>query len=302
MKTLSFFYIIIAGVLWGTSGLFSHALTPYGFTPLHLAAVRGTVSFLLMATFLLIRRRTAFHLPKSALLLCAGCGLMLFGTSSAYYASMSLTSVSTAVVLMYTAPVLVMIFSISFLGERLTRLKLLSVGCMLAGCLLVSGVIGGMKFDLLGVLMGLLSGVTFATYNILTKVEMQRGYDPVSTSLYGYLFMGLFGLCASHPQSMPASIAKAPALTLPLLIGLGLFTVLIPYFLYTLALRDLPAGTASALSIVEPMSATVFSILFLKERLTRLSAIGMLLILLAVFLLSRAESGIHQKRKDSPTS
>ena len=58
---------------------------------------------------------------------------------------------------------------------------------------------------------------------------------------------------------------------------------------YTKAMRTLPAGTASALGIVEPMAATVFSIAFLDERLSVISVAGIILILLAVFLLGKAE-------------
>ena len=65
-----------------------------------------------------------------------------------------------------------------------------------------------------------------------------------------------------------------------------------PYVLYTLAMRTLPAGTASALAIVEPMSATVFGFM-IGETLTVFSGIGIVLILLAVFLLGRAESTVQ---------
>ena len=74
-----------------------------------------------------------------------------------------------------------------------------------------------------------------------------------------------------------------------LFVALGLITSIIPYFLFTIALRDISAGTASSLGILEPMSATLFSIAFLGEKLTVLSSIGMLFILSAVFMLGKAE-------------
>ena len=74
---------------------------------------------------------------------------------------------------------------------------------------------------------------------------------------------------------------------LPLFIGIGLTSGVIPYFLYTLSLKSLPVGTAASLAIVEPMSATVYSILFLHEPLSLPSVIGIIMILGAVFLLSK---------------
>ena len=60
-------------------------------------------------------------------------------------------------------------------------------------------------------------------------------------------------------------------------------------------MKDLPAGTASALGIVEPMAATVFSIVIFREKVTVFSVIGIALILTAVFLLGKAENEKKQK-------
>ena len=76
----------------------------------------------------------------------------------------------------------------------------------------------------------------------------------------------------------------------------GIVTCFLPYFLYNLAMKDLPAGTASALGIVEPMAATVFSIVIFKEEVSVFSVIGIILILTAVFLLGKAEDGGKEEK------
>ena len=60
-------------------------------------------------------------------------------------------------------------------------------------------------------------------------------------------------------------------------------------------MRDLPAGTASALGIVEPMAATIFSVIFLDESLGWISVIGILLILCAVFALGKSEDSTEKE-------
>ena len=76
-------------------------------------------------------------------------------------------------------------------------------------------------------------------------------------------------------------------------------TFVIPYFLYTLSLKYLPAGTASALSIVEPMAATVFGIIFLRQIPDIFAGIGIVLIILAVFLLGVAESRLDKSKENT---
>ena len=73
------------------------------------------------------------------------------------------------------------------------------------------------------------------------------------------------------------------------MIGLGICTFVLPYFLYTLSMRDLPAGTASALSIIEPLAATLFSVIIFKEKLSLTAILGTVLILAATVLLAKDE-------------
>lgn len=289
MKKRAMIYIILAGVLWGTSGIFVHYLSPYGFTSNQMTAMRATVSFLCILIYALIKDRSLFCIKPSQLLLFAGIGISLFFTGSCYFASMQLTSVSTAVVLMYAAPIYVMIFSVLFLKEKLTAVKLISVACMLVGCCLVSGIVGGFAFDARGLLLGLFSGISYAAYNVLTKICVQKRIKPITVTLYGFLFMAVIALSVMEPTSMLENIAAAPSVTLPMLIALGICTFVLPYLLYTLAMKELTASTASALAIVEPMAATLFSVALFGERLTLLSTAGILLILGAIVMIGKTE-------------
>lgn len=282
----SFFFIIIACTMWGTSGLFVNFLAPYGFSSLQMTAVRGTVSFILLAVVALIRKRSYFKVKPKQLFLYFLIGLFLFLTAYCYYSAMQmLNSVSTAVVLMYASPIYVLLFSIAFLGEKLSLWKAVSVGGMLVGCVLVSGVIGGGVFQLEGILVAVASGLTLAGYNIVTKICLMHNCEAGSATLYGFLFMSLISLCVSKPLEIGTIAATDPALLIPALIALGVVTYVVPYFLYTFSLTDIPAGTASALGILEPMSATLFSVILLHEELTVLPLIGILLIMASVILL-----------------
>lgn len=290
MKTKAFIYIVVAGLLWGTSGIFAHYMVPYGFDPLQITAIRGTVSFVGVFLFVFFAKRSLLKVKLLHLLLYIACGICLYLTASLYFTSMQLTSVSTAVVLMYTAPIYVVIVSVLFFGEKLTKMKLLSVIGMLVGCVLVSGALTGLAFDFLGVLIGAISGVTYAGYNIVTKLVIRKGGNPLSLTVYAFLTMSLIACIVSPPWEIVAVAAKAPLETVPLCIGIGVVTFILPYFFYTTALGALPAGTASALSIVEPMAATVFSVIFLAESIDLFAWIGIVLILFATVLLSREKA------------
>ncbi len=280
-------YISLASVLWGTSGIFVHYLAPYGVTALQMTFIRALVAFLCMAGYILLAGRELARTSIREVLLFIGSGLSFFMTATCYYHSMQLTSISTAVVLMYTAPIFVMIYSVLFLGEKLNFMKLLSVAGMLIGCGLVSGVIGGLKFDPVGIAIGFLSGISYASYNIITKIEMQKGINTAKANFYCFLFGLLAGCAVSNPVGLLGCIEKNPPVVIALSAGVGIIACILPYIFYTLALREIPAGTASSLGILEPMAATIFSILIFGEILSVYSFLGIVLILGSVFVLSR---------------
>ena len=60
MKNRAFIYIILAGVLWGTSGLFAHYLSPLGFSSVQMTGVRGIISAVALVVYALIKNKGFF--------------------------------------------------------------------------------------------------------------------------------------------------------------------------------------------------------------------------------------------------
>ncbi len=289
MKTLPYIYIILASVLWGTSGLFAGFLSKAGLTSIQMTGIRTSVAAVSMILYALIGNRRLFKATPKEIALFVLSGIALFLTGTFYFMAMQASSVSTAVVLMYTAPIFVMIYSVSVLGERLTPLKIFSVAIMLVGCCFVSGIIGGMVLNLRGIILGLLSGLAYSMYNIVTRIEMKNGSNPVSASMYCFILAAIIALFVSNPLGIVQTALKCGAGVSVVMLLCGVCTCILPYFFYTLALKSIPAGTASSLAITEPMAATIFSILFLGERPSVFSMFGIILIICSVFLLSRVK-------------
>ena len=289
VKRRAFIYIITAGVLWATSGLFVTDLSRFGLAPMQITAFRGLVAFLCLGAFVLIRDRRLFAFKLRDLPLLLLNGLALFVTSSSYYISMQKTSVSTAVVLMYMAPAYVMLFSVLVWRERFSALKGISLAGVLVGGGLVSGIVSGLKFDKIGILLGLLSGICYGAELVLSKMAMRRGYHPLTVTFYSFAVMAMLSVCVCHPIQAVTLVGKSPLPLIPLILLLGVITYVLPYLFCFFAMQTLPAGTASALCIVEPMAATIFSVLFLEESLDGFAIVGIVLILTSVFFLGKAE-------------
>lgn len=287
MRKKALIYIVLSGIFWGTSAIFANLLSPFGFSSPQMTAMRGVVAAVVMAIYVLIKDKSMFKVTPGQLFLFACGGLATFLSAIFYYESIKRASVSVAVMLMYTAPIFVMSYSVAFLGEKFTVKKAISVVCVLVGCILISGVLGGANFNFWGVVTGLLAGISYSTYNIIAKIQMDKRCNPLSATVYGFIFMAVFAvLCADMGNLFELASVK-PSVTYPLIIGIGIFTVALPYFLYTSSLKHIPVGTAATLGMIEPMTATIFGVTLFNDPLTPVSFCGIILILFAVFILAK---------------
>ena len=280
--------IILAGCFWGSMGIFVRKLAAYGFTPVQIVSIRITLAALIFSCLLLARDRAGFRisLRDLPLFLGLGFGSILFFTVC-YFTAITMMSLSTSAILLYTSPIWIMLMSVLFFREKLNRKKILALVLAFAGCVLVSG-ISGNGISLIGLLVGLGSGIGYGLYSILGTVALRR-YSPFTVTTYTFLFAAAGSLAVCNPADMVSTFSAAPDLPFLLLFCCltALVTAVIPFLAYTLGLQTVEASKAGIIATIEPMVATLIGILLFSEPLTVFSGLGILLILGAVILLNR---------------
>ena len=283
--------IILAGIFWGSMGIFVRKLGTYGFTSVQIVAIRITLAALVFSIVLFIRDRSGFRitLRDLPLFLGLGFGSILFFTVC-YFTAITIMPLSTAAILLYTSPIWIMLMSMLFFREKLNRIKLIALALAFAGCVLVSG-ISGEGITLIGLLIGLGSGIGYGLYSILGTIALRR-YSPYTVTTYTFLFAAAGSWLVCGPADMISKFTAAA--DLPFLLFFccltALVTAVIPFLSYTLGLRTVEASRAGILATIEPMVATLIGILVFAEPLTLLSGLGILLILAAVVLLNRKQN------------
>ena len=279
--------IILAGIFWGSMGIFVRRLAEYGFTPIQIVCIRVVLAALIFSVIQLVKDPKGFmiSLRDIPLFLGLGLGSILFFTVC-YFTAISMMTLSTAAILLYTSPIWIMLMSLLFFHEKLTVRKVLALALAFGGCVLVSGISGG-GLTLTGFLVGLGAGVGYGLYSILGTVALRR-YSPYTVTTWTFVIAAIGSILMSHPADMVAKCAAAPSQLG--LWGFGLLTALvtavIPFLAYTLGLRSVEASKAGILATVEPMVATLIGVLVFSEPLTLMSGLGVLLILAAVVILN----------------
>ena len=286
--------IIIAGLFWGSMGIFVRHLNGLGFTSVQVACLRLVTAGILFAVILLIKDPKGFKIKVKDIPLFLALGLVsiLFFTCC-YFTAIRLMTMSTAAILLYTSPIWVMILAVIFLKEKLTARKVIALVLAFAGCVLVSG-FGG-KVTLPGILVGLGSGLGYGLYSIFGSFAL-RNYSPFTVTCYTFLIAGLGSIAVSDPADLFSKIASADnRLALAGFVLLtAVVTAVIPFLFYTLGLNRTTAGRAAVLATVEPAAATLFGVFVMNESIGIAAVTGILLVFAAIIVLS-----IKQKKQDN---
>lgn len=282
MATLS---IIAAGICWGIIGLFSRTLAGFGLSPLQLALGRSLVTALILVAVAVIRDPRSLHIRKKDcwMFLGTGIGSLVF-FNVCYFTAIQLTTLSVAAILLYTAPSIVMIFSVVLFKERFTSLKALCLLLSFSGCVLVSG-LGAGSVSTAGILAGLGAGLGYALYSVFGHYALEK-YRPLTVTSWTFIVASLALLPFSGITQIGRLAMENTAVIFFLLL-LGLLSTALPYSLYTFGLRRMEAGRASVLASVEPLTSTLTGFAVFHEDLTLSGVLGIICILTAVVLLGK---------------
>lgn len=282
--------IILAGCFWGSMGIFVRKLGTYGFTSIQIVSIRVTLAALFFALVLLVKDRAGFRISIKdiPLFLGLGFGSILFFTVC-YFTAITMMSLSTAAILLYTSPVWIMIMSILFFHEKLDKRKLIALALAFAGCVLVSGISGG-GMTPVGLLVGLGSGIGYGLYSILGTIALRR-YSPYTVTTYTFIFAAIGSWFICRPADMFNKFSSSPDLGYLIMFCCltALITAVIPFLAYTLGLERVEASKAGIIATIEPLVATLIGIVVFSEPLTFMSGAGILLILSAVVILSKTK-------------
>lgn len=291
--------IIIAGIFWGSMGIFVRKLTEEGFNSIQIVAVRLTLAALFFCLILLIKDRKGFKIsPKDIpLFLGLGLGSILFFTIC-YFTAITLMSLSTAAILLYTSPVWIMLMSVVFFKEKLNVRKIIALLAAFAGCVLVSGISGG-KMTLFGFLVGLGAGIGYGLYSILGTIALKK-YSPFTVTTYTFVIaaMGSWIICRPREMILKFSASSNTGLLIAFCFLTAVITAVIPFLCYTLGLENVEASKAGIMATIEPLVATLVGVFVFSEPLTIISGIGIVLILSAVVILNVAPKHGSEDKKD----
>jgi drug/metabolite transporter (DMT)-like permease len=281
--------VFVAGCLWGTIGLFVTILSGMGADGPMISLLRILPACVMMFFFALFKGGgiRAFRISRRVLLLTLLMGLFCHAIFNLCYSrAIQIAGMSTAAVLLYTAPVFVFIMSALFFKEHVTSRKLLGLGINILGCALTvtGGRFSALTFAGTGVAMGLLSGFFYGLSTILAKLAANKAH-PYVISFYSFLFASLFLLMINPPLTLAGSGLDLPMLLVGVVYAF-VGTVLTYAFYMTGLAKPVETSRVPVIASVETVVAALLGVLVFSESMGPGKALGIGLVFLSIVVMN----------------
>lgn len=220
---------------------------------------------------------------KNRFVLC-GIGLSMCSTAAFYYFAILKTTVAKAVLLHYTAPLYVALFSPLLLKEHNSWQTWLAVSLGFAGTALIvepGDMFNSDPEEILGIVSAMLSGICLAGVFLFGRF-LAGDVPSLVRTMYGSLVVVL--LLAPWGLSIPAGFFLK---NLPFLIILGTISLVVPYSLFFAAQNHISAQSVSTTALFEPVCGVGIGFLLYGEQLSLLGGLGAVAVLSSIYLSSR---------------
>lgn len=299
--------MLFATFFWGFMGIFNRYLNQVNFHSVDIALVRSVSAAVLTTLLLLFSNRKAFKVSWKGLLFCAFYGILNYSIGiSLYSISVERIPIGVATVLMFSNPIWVTLFNYLFFKEKVSMKKLVVIAFCIFGCMCIIDIFktGGSNLDIIGVLAGILNGMTFALQIVMPRfVEKSISKDTIL--LYGFWSSTICLLFFADVPRLVANITESasPLFYLANVLAVGILSTFLSNTLYVKCTKYIGTSLPSMMVALEPTFATILAFLIFGETMKGIQILGSFIVIASVLALElnfdtlKNKMGIHRKKK-----
>jgi drug/metabolite transporter, DME family len=281
-----YLFVMAAAVLWAISGTASKFIFTSGISPIELVQFRAAGAAILLVFALGIQKSSLLRIVPKNIGYFALLGALLAATQFTYLFAISKTQVAVAILLQYQAPLVIALYTLIVLREKLAITTVIAIICSLLGCYLVIGAysLNILSMSKAGVISGLCSAVTFALYTVASESVMRR-YSPWTVLCYAFTVAAII-LNIIYPP-FHALVRSHTLVTWWWVFFVTIFGTTLPFAFYNLGIQRIRPTHASVTATLEPIAAAIISYVFLGEVLELWQIIGAILVIIAIIILQQ---------------
>ncbi|MDO5815068.1 MAG: DMT family transporter, partial [Methanobrevibacter sp.] len=230
MKKIYLILPILAGIMFGSSGVFVRTLTQNGIDSSTLLFLRFSIAIIPILMAILLTDRNLFKITLKDIPLFLVCSICIIGLNLCYNESMNTIPLSLAAVLLSLAPIYVLIIAYFLFKENITSKKVICMILAIFGCVLMTGFLESASgnISLFGIASGIGAGLFWAVYLMASKKSIENGNHTFTILFYSIIFISIALLPFSNFGQISNFISINPVLTTIFLILHSTFSFALP--------------------------------------------------------------------------
>ncbi len=293
MKKIYLILPLLAGMMFGSGGVFVRTLMANGIDSTTLLFLRFSIAILPILIAILVTDRNLFKIYLKDMPLFLVCAMCIVGLNLCYNESMGSIPLSLAAVLLSLAPIYVLVIAYFAFREKITNKKLICMALAIFGCILMTGVLETdlSNLPVYGIIAGIGAGLFWAVYLMASKKSIENGKHTFTILIYSIVFISIGLIPFTNFGQITHFISLNPVLVIVFLIMHSTLSFALPYIFSTLSLNYIDSGISSImLSGTEPFAALIFGLIFYSEVPTFMMSCGFILTIIAMMVLSKTEN------------
>ncbi|MBR0139786.1 MAG: EamA family transporter [Firmicutes bacterium] len=277
--------MILASIFFALGGLLIKSVPWSGMA---VNGMRCFISMWVIAAYMKITKNR-FRVNRTVLIgaLCMAVTTLLYSLSN------KLTTAGNCIVLQFTSPVFVMLYSLWLFKRKPLKADIIACVFVFAGVIIffIDSLSAG---NMLGNFLAIVAGATFAGVYLMNEGE---GAHPVSSVLLANMINSVVGL----PWILKTDLASTPVSGWISIFGLGIFQMAVAYIFFTESIKKTRPVTASLLSVIEVILNPLLVAIFMNEKLTALSLVGAVIITVSitVYNVILARQSLDKKNREA---
>jgi drug/metabolite transporter (DMT)-like permease len=299
--TAGYLLCIGAAVLFAINGTVSKSILLSGIDPTRLSQLRVTAAFLILLLVVAIIRPSALRIRRDEIGILLAFGILgVAMTQYLYFVAIKLLPVGVALLIEFTAPIMVALWFRFGMHEAVKRQVWVGLVLAITGLAMVGQVWLGFSLDVVGVMAAFGAAAALAVYFLLGDRQVRRPEprDPISLTMWGFGAASLFWAVVqpwwSFPwanlggDGYPLGTDNAAVSLWVLCLWMIVLGTVMPFWLEVEALRNIRASQASVIGMTEPLVASAIAWVALGEVLTAAQLVGAVVVLVGVYVAERS--------------
>lgn len=272
-EQLGSLYAILSGFLYGFIGYFGLSAMNGSLAASTMLFWRFLISSLIIAVILLPRLKTRNDSLKS-MSKAFVTGMVYYSLSTLlYFYSAEYIGSGLAMVIFFTYPVMIMLLNYFFYGQSITPVYYVAIAIILIGMLFMMDM-SKVAFDLIGIILGLVSAFFYASYIVASKNNKISPNLSTLMVCLGCMTTCFFVSFFSHSLAVPSSSTVWFNL-----FGISIVATVIPILLMLYSLNYISSEKASILSVLEPVFVVILGVFLLGEQVKPSGILGIIFVL-----------------------